>query len=103
MSDMVLRNAVGAFEVYDISANKIMSAASLGSVGTDWKVAGFASDPANQSTSISSQVDKSHLQLVQAMSGFSQGAAVTSPIALASSDPMAPNGTLSAYPLGGHG
>jgi hypothetical protein len=103
MSDMVLRNAMGAFEVYHISANKITSAASLGSVGTDWKVAGFASDAANQSMSMSSQVDKSHMLLVQAMSGFSQGAAVTSPIALASSDPMAPNGTLAAYPLGGHG
>jgi hypothetical protein len=42
MTDMLLRNSTGAFEVYDISNNNITNAASLGTVGLNWQVAGFA-------------------------------------------------------------
>ena len=39
---MILRSvSTGAFEVYDISNNNIIGAASLGRVGLDWQVAGF--------------------------------------------------------------
>ena len=38
----MMRNAnTGAFEVYDIGNNQIMSAFSLGTVGLNWQVAGF--------------------------------------------------------------
>ena len=41
-SDMILRNSnTGAFEVYDISNNKITVAAAMGQVGLEWTVAGF--------------------------------------------------------------
>jgi hypothetical protein len=43
---MVLRNVnTGEFEVYDIVNNQITTANSLGSVGLDWSVGGFAADP----------------------------------------------------------
>jgi len=43
---MVLRNAnTGEFEVYDIVNNQITTANSLGTVGLDWSVGGFAADP----------------------------------------------------------
>ncbi len=69
----------------------------------------FANDSAGQTISTNAPfsqiaIDRSHLQLVQAMAGFSHGGAVTSPIGLASPDPMAPNAILAAHPLlGGHG
>ena len=42
-SDMVLHNVnTGAFEVYDIAGNNLVGAASLGAVGLDWQLGGFA-------------------------------------------------------------
>ena len=67
-SDLVLRSAsTGAFEVYDIANNQLTGAASLGSVGTDWQLGGFAADPPTGSMGGS---DGSTSQLVQAMAGF---------------------------------
>jgi len=40
---MVLHNVnTGAFEVYDIAGNNLVGAASLGAVGLDWQLGGFA-------------------------------------------------------------
>jgi hypothetical protein len=65
-----LRNVnTGAFEVYDIANNQLTAAASLGQVGLDWQLGGFAADPPSASTGsidTSSQVS----QLTQAMAGF---------------------------------
>jgi hypothetical protein len=48
-SDLVLRNVnSGAFEVYDIAGNTLVGAASLGTVGLDWQLGGFAVDPPTQ-------------------------------------------------------
>jgi hypothetical protein len=45
-SDMVLRNTqTGALEVYDITNDQLTGAASLGQVGLEWQVGGFAVDP----------------------------------------------------------
>jgi hypothetical protein len=69
---MVLRNTkTGAFEVYDISNNMITGAASLGSVGLDWQLGGFAADaPGGSSAAMgASEVG----QLVQAMASFGAG------------------------------
>jgi hypothetical protein len=45
-SDLVLRNVnTGAFEVYDIADNALVGAASLGQVGLNWQLGGFAVDP----------------------------------------------------------
>jgi len=59
----------GAFEVYDIAGNTLVGAASLGAVGLDWQLGGFAVDPPTD--------DASAGQLVQAMAVFreSSGAA----------------------------
>jgi hypothetical protein len=41
-TDMLMRDSNnGAFEVYDISNNALMSAAAIGAVGLEWTVAGF--------------------------------------------------------------
>ncbi len=40
-TDMLLRNASGAFEIYDLGANTIQGAAALGQVGLEWQVAGY--------------------------------------------------------------
>ena len=70
---MILRNKnTGEFEVYDIVNNQITSANSLGSVGLDWSVGGFAVDPPTASDAF---VDMSSDQLVQAMAGFGGDAA----------------------------
>jgi len=62
-SDLVLRNVnTGAFEVYDIAGNTLVGAASLGTVGLDWSLGGFAVDPPTDDASVG--------QLVQAMAGF---------------------------------
>ena len=67
-SDLVLRNVnSGAFEVYDIANNQLTGAASLGAVGRDWQVGGFAADPPGAPAGGS---DGSTSQLVQAMAGF---------------------------------
>jgi hypothetical protein len=61
---MVLRNKnTGEFEVYDIANNQITSANSLGSVGLDWSVGGFAVDPPTLSGAFT---DISNDQFVQA-------------------------------------
>jgi hypothetical protein len=40
--DMLMRNSTtGAFEVYDIANNSLISAASMGQVGLEWAIAGF--------------------------------------------------------------
>jgi len=63
----------GAFEVYDIANNQLTGAASLGAVGSDWQLGGFAADPPAGSMGSSGSTS----QLVQAMAGFggSSGAA----------------------------
>jgi hypothetical protein len=62
----VLRNvSSGAFEVYDIAGNTLVGAASLGAVGLDWQLGGFAADPPIS--------DGATSQLVQAMAGFGGG------------------------------
>jgi hypothetical protein len=59
----------GAFEVYDIANNQITAAASLGQVGLDWQLGGFAAD--RLAASPGSMGDSSEVaQLVQAMAGF---------------------------------
>ena len=72
---MTLRNAnSGQFEVYDIINNQITTANSLGAVGLDFQVGGFAADPPAGSMGSSTQVG----QLVQAMAGFGGGGAAES-------------------------
>jgi hypothetical protein len=67
---MILRSAnTGEFEVYDIVNNQITSANSLGTVGLNFEVAGFAADPPTGSADHSDQA----AQLVQAMAGFGGG------------------------------
>jgi hypothetical protein len=67
----VLRNVnTGAFEVYNIANNQITGAASLGQVGLDWQLGGFAADPPTAAMGAS---DSSNAQLVQAMAGFGGG------------------------------
>ena len=45
-SDLVLRNVnAGFFEVYDIANNQLTGTATLGRVGLDWQLGGFAADP----------------------------------------------------------
>jgi len=68
---MVLRNTnTGQFQVYDISHNTITANSSLGAVGLDWQLGGFAVDPPTASMGSS---DGSTPQLVQAMAGFGGG------------------------------
>jgi hypothetical protein len=59
----------GAFEVYDIANNTITSAVSLGAVGLDWQLGGFAVDPPTGSAASTDDV----ALLVQAMAGFGAG------------------------------
>jgi hypothetical protein len=84
-----LRNVnTGAFEVYDIANNTITAAASLGAVGLDWQLGGFAVDPPTASSA--SMGDSSQIaQLVQAMAGFggSSGAADGLNTAAVAADP----------------
>jgi hypothetical protein len=65
-ADLVLRNAnSGVFEAYDIAGNTLVGAASLGQVGVDWQLGGFAVDPPTNDPSVG--------QLVQAMGSFDGG------------------------------
>jgi len=65
----VLRNKnSGAFEVYDIAGNSLVGAASLGAVGLDWQLGGFAVDPPTGAIQ-----PASNAQLVQAMASFDAG------------------------------
>jgi hypothetical protein len=71
---MVLRNKnSGAFEVYNIVGNSLVGAASLGAVGLDWQLGGFAVDPPTGSIQ-----PASNAQLVQTMASFGGSAADTS-------------------------
>ena len=64
-SDLVLRSgSTGAFEVYDIANNQLTGAASLGAVGTDWQLGGFAVDPPTGSMGGSADQLGSTAQLV---------------------------------------
>ena len=76
----MLRNAnTGAFEVYDIANNQLTGAASLGQVGLDWQLGGFAADRPTASTA--SMGDSSQAaQLVQAMAGFGGGGGAAEPL-----------------------
>jgi len=63
----VLRNInTGAFQVYNIANNQLTGSASLGAVGLDWQLGGFAARTPALSMGDSSQVG----QLVQAMAGL---------------------------------
>jgi hypothetical protein len=53
----------GAFQVYNIANNQITGSASLGRVGLDWELGGFAAVGSTDSPALA--------QLVQAMSSFS--------------------------------
>jgi hypothetical protein len=67
---MVLRNTkTGAFEAYDIANNQITSAASLGSVGLDWQLGGFAAGAPGASSAAMGGASEVG-QLVQAMASF---------------------------------
>jgi hypothetical protein len=69
--DLVLRKRQHwRFEVYDIANNQLTGAASLGAVGLDWQLGGFAADPPSSSGAFA---DVSSDQLVQAMAGFGGG------------------------------
>src|SRR6266446_8302057 len=69
-SDMILRNVnTGQFEVYDIVNNQITTANSLGAVGLDFQVGGFAADPPTGAMGRTGSTS----QLVQAMAGFDGG------------------------------
>jgi hypothetical protein len=66
----VLRNFnTGAFEVYNIANNQLTGAASLGQVGLEWQLGGFAADPPTASMGSSG----STTQLVQAMAALGGG------------------------------
>jgi hypothetical protein len=95
-SDMLMRSSTtGAFEVYDISHNAITSAAAMGSVGLEWTVDGIAADPPAASSSASTAA------LIQAIAGFSSGAAALEqgPLNQASQDATSPPSLFAASPL----
>src|ERR1700749_4338784 len=88
-SDLVLRNVnSGAFEVYDIAGNTLVGAASLGAVGLDWQLGGFAVDPP---TGAMGSLNGPTSQLVQAMAGFGGGSSAAdglNPVPLAADTPQ---------------
>jgi hypothetical protein len=69
----VLRTTkTGTFEVYDIANNQVTGATSLGQVGLDWQLGGFAADaPSGAAGSMNSASQVG--QLVQAMASFGAG------------------------------
>jgi hypothetical protein len=72
-SDLVLRNVnTGAFEVYNIANNQMTGAASLGQVGLDWQLGGFAANAPTASTGSMGNSSQA-AQLIQAMAGFGGG------------------------------
>jgi len=84
---MVLRNTkTGEFEVYDISNNMVTGAASLGSVGLDWQLGGFAADAPGASAAAMGGLDTSTFQLVQAMASFGAGSDAAESIAAPGAD-----------------
>ena len=66
------RNAGMAFVGINIAGNALVGAASLGTVGLDWQLGGFAVDPPTGSGVFA---DGSNDQLVQAMASFGGDAA----------------------------
>jgi hypothetical protein len=67
----VLRNVnTGAFEVYNIAVNTLVGSASLGTVGVDWQLGGFA---ANAPPPSAASAETANAQLVQSMAGFGGG------------------------------
>ena len=75
----MLRNTnTGAFEVYDIASNQLVGATSLGQVGLNWQLGGFAADPASGAT-VSPAESSQCAQLMQAMAGFGGGGAADGP------------------------
>jgi hypothetical protein len=70
----VLRNVnSGAFQVYNIANNQLTGAASLGAVGLDWQLGGFAANSPTASGAAMGSSDASTSQLVQAMASFGGG------------------------------
>jgi hypothetical protein len=70
---MVLRNTkIGEFEVYNIANSQITGASSLGSVGLDWQLGGFAADAPGASSAAMGGTSQAS-QLVQAMASFGAG------------------------------
>jgi hypothetical protein len=68
---LVLRNVnTGAFQVYDIANNQLTGSASLGAVGLDWQLGGFAGVSSTGSSASMGSAENSTAQLVQAMAGF---------------------------------
>ena len=75
-SDLVLRNVnSGEFQVYKIAFNSLTGSQSLGKVGPDWQLGGFAATTPTGSMGSSDNQPASNAQLVQAMAGFGGGAA----------------------------
>jgi hypothetical protein len=86
-SDLVLRNVkAGFFEVYDIANNQLTGAATLGRVGLDWELGGFAADPPTSSMGGSDDQPASNAQLVQAIAGFGGGSGAGDGLNAASPD-----------------
>ena len=72
-ADLVLRNvSTGQFQVYNIANNQLTGSASLGAVGLDWQLGGFAGVSSSSSGAFAGASDD---QLVQAMAGFGGGGA----------------------------
>ena len=68
---LVLRNVnTGAFQVYNIANNQLTGSASLGAVGLDWQLGGFAPTTPTGSMGSSDDQPVSNAQLVQAVAGF---------------------------------
>ena len=80
---MVLRNVnSGAFEVYDIANNQLTTAASMGTVGTDWQVDGIAADPPTSGASAApASAFGPTAELVQGMASMSAGSSSVSTLA----------------------
>jgi hypothetical protein len=69
-----LRNVnTGAFQVYNIANNQLTGSASLGAVGLDWQLGGFAANAPTGSSASMGSSDTSTSQLVQAMAGLGGG------------------------------
>jgi hypothetical protein len=69
-----LRNVnTGAFQVYNIANNQLTGSASLGAVGLDWQLGGFAANAPTGSSASMGSSGTSTSQLVQAMAGLGGG------------------------------
>ena len=93
-----LKSRSAALEVYDIAGNTLAGAASLGAVGLDWQLGGFAADPPSPSTA--SMGDSSQAaQLVQTMAGFNGGSAAENMSPIAPGADMTPTGPVNSRRL----